>query len=191
MIAQNHIESSGSNGRAVQDFIHTLPHNGVQRNDFSHLGINPIHEHDNWDNISVTSISAHSVPFTQTNTYLGREIQSLKSQMNEMKSMIKMTFDLQMDMQRAIRQEVAAAMNNCVAQGATGCSTSVPRPSSAVSDTHCLICLDRHTDTVLYQCGHMCVCFVCGRDLMSRGHKCPVCRAPIKDVIRAYKTNAE
>jgi hypothetical protein len=191
MLAQNQVSSSGINGRAVQEFIHTLPRSGVQRNDFSQLGIPVAPENENWDNISVRSVSAHSVPYTQTNTYLGREIQSMKSQMNEMKSMLKLNLDLQMDIQRAIRQEVAAAMNNFVGQNGIGASASASRPSGPVSDTHCLICLERHTDTVLYQCGHMCVCFVCGRDLMSRGHNCPVCRAPIKDVIRAYKTNAE
>lgn len=180
---QDRVSSSGTNGPAVEEFIQRLPRAGVPRNDFSHLGIPQVADNEQWDNISVTSVSAHSVPYVQTNTYLGREIQSLKSQMNEMKNMLKLTFDLQMDIQRAIRQEVAAAMNNV-----TGSS---PVKTGAISETHCLICLERHTDTVLYQCGHMCVCYVCGRDLVSRGHNCPVCRAPIKDVIRAYKTNAD
>ncbi|CAL1526424.1 unnamed protein product [Lymnaea stagnalis] len=180
---QDRVASSGTNGQAVEEFIQRLPRTGVPRNDFSHLGIPQVAENEQWDNISVTSVSAHSVPYVQTNTYLSREIQGLKSQMNEMKNMLKLTFDLQMDIQRAIRQEVAAAMNNI-----TGSSPVQNRP---ISDTHCLICLERHTDTVLYQCGHMCVCYVCGRDLVSRGHNCPVCRAPIKDVIRAYKTNAD
>ncbi|CAG5131153.1 unnamed protein product [Candidula unifasciata] len=189
MIAQNHISSSGTNGRAVQDFINSLPRTGVQRNDFSQLGIPQAQQNDNWDNISVTSVSAHSVPYAQSNSYLAREIHSLRSQMNEMKNMLRLTFDLQVDIQRAIRQEVAAAINNV--PGATGVSPSMPGSVQPVEDSHCLICLERHTDTVLYQCGHMCVCFACGRDLVSRGHRCPVCRAPIKDVIRTYRTNAD
>ncbi|BFZ01394.1 hypothetical protein BsWGS_04434 [Bradybaena similaris] len=189
LVAQNHLSASGTNGRAVQDFVNSLPRTGVQRNDFSHLGFAPPQENDNWDNISITSVSAHSVPYAQTNSHLAREIQSLRSQMNEMKNMLRLTFDLQVDIQRSIRQEVAAAIN--AVPGATGVSSSVPRPAQPVNDSHCLICLERHTDSVLYQCGHMCVCFACGRDLVSRGHKCPVCRAPIKDVIRAYRTNAE
>ncbi|XP_059176258.1 uncharacterized protein LOC131955950 [Physella acuta] len=184
LLVENRVSSSGTNGTAVEEFIHRLPRSGVQRNDFSHLGIAPAAENENWDNVSVTSVSTHSVPYAQTNTYLGKEIQSLKTQINEMKNMLKLTFDLQMDIQRSIRQEVAAAMNQTTA-------VTPPAPSRPVTDTHCLICLDRHTDTVLYQCGHMCVCYGCGRDLLSRGHNCPVCRAPIKDVIRAYKTNPE
>ncbi|RUS89586.1 hypothetical protein EGW08_002604 [Elysia chlorotica] len=191
LVHQEHVQSSGHNGQAVQEFIHTLPGRGIPQNDFSHLGIPGGAagiDNDNWDNLSVTSLSAHSVPYVQTNTYLGREIQSLRAQMTEMKSLLKLNFDLQMDIQRSIRQEVAAALNNMA--GASN-STMTPTGSRPVNDTHCLICLDRHSDTVLYQCGHMCVCYMCGRDLVARGHSCPVCRAPIKDVIRAYKTNAE
>ncbi|KAH9524784.1 hypothetical protein Btru_027814 [Bulinus truncatus] len=172
---QDRIRASGTDGHAVEDFIRRLPATGVQRNDFSNLGINQAGEADNWETISVTSVSAQSVPYAQTNAYLGREIQSLKAQMNEMKNMLKLTFDLQLDIQRAVRQEVAAAMNSAAAT----CPLPASRP---ISDTHCLICLDHYTDTVLYQCGHMCVCYACGRNLISRGHSCPVCRAPIKDL---------
>lgn len=49
--------------------------------------------------------------FRQTNMHMSREIQSLKSQMEEMKNMLRLSFDLQMDIQRAIRQEVAAALS--------------------------------------------------------------------------------
>lgn len=77
-----------------------------------------------------------------------------------------------------------------IAGGAEG-GIATEIKSKPVSDTHCLICLDNHSDSVLYQCGHMCVCYACGRHLLSRGAKCPVCRAPIKDIIRAYKCNED
>ncbi|XP_035824188.1 uncharacterized protein LOC101846543 isoform X2 [Aplysia californica] len=191
LLVQDRVSSSGTNGQAVENFIRNLPASGVPRNDFTDLGIPPAQDLDNLDNVSVTNISAHSVPYTQTNTHLSREIQGLKSQMMEMKNMLKLTFDLQMDIQRAIRQEVAAAMSQFAEQGASGGAAAVPVSTKPVNDTHCLICLERHSDCVLYQCGHMCVCYVCGRDLVSRSLGCPVCRAPIKDVIRAYKTNVD
>lgn len=180
---QNRVQTSGTNGAEVQNFIQSLPASGVVRNDFSDLGIPSAQDLDNLDTISVTNVSAHSVPYTQTHSHMSREIQGLKAQMAEMKNMLKLTFDLQMDIQRAIRQEVAAAMSQV--------SATAPVNTKPVSDTHCLICLERHSDCVLYQCGHMCVCYVCGRDLVSRNLGCPVCRAPIKDVIRAYKTNVD
>lgn len=53
----------------------------------------------------------HSLlPLIQTNLYLSREIASLKAQLQEMKNMMKVSFDLQLDIQRAIRQEVAAGI---------------------------------------------------------------------------------
>lgn len=54
--------------------------------------------------------------FFQTNLHLSREMQSLKSQMEEMKNMMRLSFDLQMDIQRAIRQEVAAALASATGQ---------------------------------------------------------------------------
>ena len=66
--------------------------------------------------------------------------------------------------------------------------TPSPRSTQPVDDTHCLICLDATADTVLYQCGHLCMCYTCGMQLQNRGSSCPVCRAPIKDIMRVYKT---
>lgn len=51
---------------------------------------------------------------------------------------------------------------------------------------HCVICSDGVIDSVVYRCGHMCVCMACGLELKGQGLKCPICRAPITDIIRAY-----
>lgn len=188
---QERLASSGFDGSRVQEFVQNItPSQPIERNDFSNLGIHVNAPADNWDNISVTSVSAHAVPYTQSSRYMSREIQSLKAQLMEMKNMMKLSFDLQMDIQRSIRQEVAAAMND-VKRADGNTALPVAAKSKPVSDTHCLICLDNFSDSVLYQCGHMCVCFTCGQNLMSRGSKCPVCRAPIKDIIRAYRCNQD
>ncbi|KAL8601280.1 hypothetical protein ACOMHN_003224 [Nucella lapillus] len=188
---QEHVSRTETDGEAVANFIQNIPQSQAHiPNDFRHMGIAPGPWDDNSDNISITGISATAVPYTQTNLHLNREMQSLKSQMEEMKNMLRLSFDLQLDIQRAIRQEVAAAIGSATAQGGATAAPAVH--STPVNDTHCLICLDNHTDSVLYQCGHMCVCFTCGKNLMTRGNGlCPVCRAPIKDIIRAYKTNTE
>ena len=48
----------------------------------------------------------------QQETYgeLRSDIEQIKNQLRDMKQMMRISFDLQMDIQRAIRQEVAAAM---------------------------------------------------------------------------------
>ncbi|KAL5022466.1 hypothetical protein ScPMuIL_001621 [Solemya velum] len=192
---QNHLDMTETDGRRVQEFIQSIPQSrGHVRNDFSDLGIQVGHLGENWDNISVTSISAAAVPYTQTNLHMSREINRLKTQMEELKSMVRLSFDLQLDIQRSIHQEVSAALNHTNNAGETTAAEACPtlsRPSRPINDTHCLICLDNFSDSVLYQCGHMCVCYPCGRHLISRNAKCPVCRAPIKDIIRAYRCNQD
>ena len=41
---------------------------------------------------------------------MSREMRALKTQMAELKAMLRMSMDMQLDTQRAIRQEVAAAL---------------------------------------------------------------------------------
>ncbi|XP_041371239.1 uncharacterized protein LOC121384760 isoform X1 [Gigantopelta aegis] len=184
---QNRLQSTEFDGENVANFVRSLPRNQpILHNDFSHLGLQG--PTDNLDNISVTSLSATAVPYTHSNLYLSREIKSLKAQMVEMKNMIKLNFDLSLDIQRAVRQEVAAGIAMAAGENAAAAATA---PASArsmpVNDTHCVVCLENFSDSVLYQCGHMCVCYACGKHLLSLGSKCPMCRAPIKDIIRAYK----
>ena len=51
---------------------------------------------------------------------LSSEISSLKQQVAEMKEMMQMTFEMQMDTQRAIRQEVAAVFGAFMQQMSQG-----------------------------------------------------------------------
>jgi len=71
--------------------------------------------------------------------------------------------------------------------------TILPQPvhSTPIDRGQCVICIDERVDTVLYQCGHMCVCHSCGLRLKMNGQNCPMCRASIRDVIRAYVVDDE
>lgn len=60
-------------------------------------------------------------------------------------------------------------------------------PLCAVTGEECLICCERTVDSVLYACGHMCVCSVCGGKLREMSNpSCPMCRSPIRDIIKIY-----
>ncbi|XP_065208189.1 baculoviral IAP repeat-containing protein 3-like [Planococcus citri] len=52
----------------------------------------------------------------------------------------------------------------------------------------CCVCLKAKLDCVLYKCGHVCTCYTCTELILAdrENRKCPVCRSPIKDVIKTY-----
>ncbi|XP_045530371.1 protein neuralized isoform X1 [Pieris brassicae] len=80
-----------------------------------------------------------------------------------------------------------------------GPSTSRPSTShqpiysvigEGLTGTECTICYENPIDSVLYMCGHMCMCYRCAVQQWrgKGGGQCPLCRAQIKDVIRTYKS---
>ncbi|XP_077992283.1 uncharacterized protein LOC144446403 [Glandiceps talaboti] len=168
---------TGVDRQHVADFVRSLrsstPH---RRNDFSNLGI--------------------QVPLTaeEEMSYMSNAnpmLETMRQELEELKNMVRMNFEMQLDIQRAIRQEVAAALAT-VAGGSNASPSCAPASTAQpLQDGNCLICLDRGVDSVLYQCGHMCVCMTCGLRLKGQGLNCPMCRAPIRDVIRAYRCVAE
>jgi hypothetical protein len=105
-----------------------------------------------------------------------------------MQQMIQMMFTMQMDMQRSLRQEVASAMS-------TNSSTTTAPAREPMNAGHCTVCLSAIADTVLYRCGHLCVCYMCGLNLRqstsSTGMKCPICRAPVDDILRVYRSSRD
>ncbi|CAH2062476.1 unnamed protein product, partial [Iphiclides podalirius] len=59
-----------------------------------------------------------------------------------------------------------------------------------LTGAECTICYENPIDSVLYMCGHMCMCYRCAVQQWrgKGGGQCPLCRAQIKDVIRTYKS---
>ena len=60
-----------------------------------------------------------------------------------------------------------------------------PRPLSTAK--LCLLCEEQPADAVLYRCGHRCACLRCAHYMRHQRQPCPLCRAPIDDVIRVYE----
>ena len=60
-------------------------------------------------------------------------------------------------------------------------------PSNSLATTECVVCCESEVDCVLYSCGHMCMCFQCAVNQWAKAGECPICRQPIKDVIRTYR----
>ncbi|XP_039509777.1 E3 ubiquitin-protein ligase NEURL1B isoform X2 [Pimephales promelas] len=58
----------------------------------------------------------------------------------------------------------------------------------SIKSSECTVCFDQEVDTVIYTCGHMCLCNDCGLRLKRQTNACcPICRRPIKDVIKTYR----
>ena len=62
------------------------------------------------------------------------ELDTLRRQMEEMQTMMRLTFEIQLDMQRSIRQEVAAALSGQHGQGQNNIQTHLISFRDGVTD---------------------------------------------------------
>ncbi|XP_011089974.1 uncharacterized protein LOC105170765 [Sesamum indicum] len=114
----------------------------------------------------------------------------LQQRMNNMQSMLEACMGMQIELQRSVRQEVSAALNRSVfsrdAVEAQGDWLHDESQWEYVRQGICCLCQDSKIDSLLYRCGHMCTCSNCAEDLVQQRLKCPMCGAPVVEVVRAY-----
>nr|GMD17528.1 putative E3 ubiquitin ligase [Ipomoea batatas] len=106
-------------------------------------------------------------------------MEQLHQEMSEIRRSIKDCMNMQAKLQKSIKHEVAAALNQSGQKSRRGSSSKHP------SNENCCICSEMKIDSLLYRCGHMCTCFRCAHELVWGNGRCPICEAPILDIVRA------
>uniref|UniRef100_A0A8R7QLU7 RING-type domain-containing protein n=1 Tax=Triticum urartu TaxID=4572 RepID=A0A8R7QLU7_TRIUA len=118
----------------------------------------------------------------------------LQRGMASTQQMLQACMEMQVELQRSIRQEVASAMHRSLKRTNLD-SELIPGTVRWYDDGSqwelvrkgtCCICCDSQIDSLFFRCGHMCTCSKCARELLRGAGKCPLCRAPIVEVVRAY-----
>ncbi|XP_051125215.1 uncharacterized protein LOC127247430 [Andrographis paniculata] len=109
---------------------------------------------------------------------LRRHMEQLRQEMSLLRRSIKCCMDMQIKLQGSIPTSLdhSDAKNGRV----------INSVKKGKGERRCCVCCKmQEVDSLLYRCGHMCTCYGCAQELQLRSRKCPVCAAPIVDVIRA------
>ncbi|XP_028776132.1 uncharacterized protein LOC114732921 [Neltuma alba] len=148
--------------------------------------------HDNWSRADMNNQRlgiGHSFPLEwEIINDLRIDMVRLQQRMNNMQRMLEACMDMQLELQRSIRQEVSAALNRSSGSSDVHDHDSPDDKSKweCVRKGLCCICCESNIDSLLYRCGHMCTCSKCANELFQSRRKCPMCQAPVVEVIRAY-----
>ena len=108
------------------------------------------------------------------------------------------SFEMLLSMQRMLQQDLGAALaqreqrlESSDSESETASSRSVVSsreapPTGAGDLGSCVICQAASVNTVFYRCGHLATCARCAHALRRRRQNCPICRAPVRDVIQVF-----
>ncbi|KAL1834484.1 hypothetical protein ACET3Z_004135 [Daucus carota] len=153
------------------------------------------HNQDNNVNVDhVASPSLQQYPSFNSQTFENQhdhEMELISDLRGHMEQLHKEIFDLRkslhtcMDMQVKLQhfmvrqvESVKSRPNTLTYQNiGTGSIDRIPRKGT------CCLCLEAEVDSLLYRCGHMCTCYICAHELQQQSGICPICQAPILDIM--------
>lgn len=136
-------------------------------------------EEDGWRNElwNDQSLSPEDRTLERNIDYLKRAVQVLQRDVASLKNIVNASFDIQLDIQRSIRQELAGVLHDRSASNIDPKWYSQTKRNdntflvegTSFSRGVCVICADAAADSLLYRCGHLCTCAMCGRQLIATG----------------------
>ncbi|KAI3798402.1 hypothetical protein L1987_33677 [Smallanthus sonchifolius] len=132
--------------------------------------------HNNSTPQSSPAITHHTIEMELIYDLRGHMVQ-LHNDITELRKSIKSCVNMQVKLQHSFKQNVVTASTRSVQRK--------ERKPPDIVNHNCSICYDMPVDSLLYRCGHMCTCFKCALELQRTGEECPVCEAPIVDVVKA------
>ncbi|XP_019056589.1 PREDICTED: uncharacterized protein LOC104800568 isoform X1 [Tarenaya hassleriana] len=154
------------------------------------IPVQPLWEHErsnaNWPS---NDLNQHMGMDWESANDMRIDMARLQQRMNKLQRMLEACMDMQLELQQSIRQEVSAAMNRT--PGPSGTSEEEEKTAFETKWEYarkgiCCICCENSIDSLLYRCGHMNACHKCAREMVEAGEKCPMCRAPVVEAVRAY-----
>ncbi|XP_031389760.1 calponin homology domain-containing protein DDB_G0272472-like isoform X2 [Punica granatum] len=131
------------------------------------------YQHDAWQHFN--SIDRLSIEMELIND-LRAQMKQLYQEMSELRKSINSCVDMQVKLQDSIKEDMISFRGERMKP-----QEGAPRKGM------CCICYEMQVDSLLYRCGHMCTCLKCAHELQWSSGKCPICRAPIMDVVRAFR----
>jgi hypothetical protein len=102
------LRDSGTNGEQTRQIIQELARTNnthITRNDFSNLGIYPARprSESNASSLNDARITQQQRVIVKNNS---KEIKELKAEITELKSLVKLSFELTLDIQRSFKQGI-------------------------------------------------------------------------------------
>ncbi|KAL2622575.1 hypothetical protein R1flu_002780 [Riccia fluitans] len=120
-----------------------------------------------------------------TSRSLHADVTDLKRGMKQLREMMDTCIQMQLELQRSIRQEVSGALHRMYTGKVPDEALDGAKWTSVKKGT-CCVCCDKAIDALLYRCGHMSTCLSCAMELHRNRDPCPLCRAAIVEVVRAF-----
>ncbi|XP_010928795.1 uncharacterized protein [Elaeis guineensis] len=138
---------------------------------------------ESWQHTTFRHHSSQNFPESGPIHDLRSDIAKIHHEISELRKLVESCMEWQQaNLQHSIKQVVSDAVRQSVGLGS---ATKFSGPKTGRKDS-CCVCYEMQVDSLLYRCGHMCTCFKCAHELQWSSGKCPICRSPIVDVVRAY-----